>query len=112
MEIALQRLGRIFIGLLFFIAGLNKAMNFDGTVQYMQSAGLPFAGILCFLTIILLIACSLMLLTGVAVQPAALVLIVWLTIVSLTFHLGPGQFMVFIKNLAIIGGLFALAANE
>lgn len=112
MEIALQRIARIFIGLLFFLAGLNKALNFDGTVQYMQAAGLPIAGVLCFLTIILLIACSLMLFFGVAVAPAALVLIAWLLIVNLTFHVGPGQFMMFVKNLAIIGGLFALAANE
>jgi len=109
----LLRIGMICMGLLFFIRGIFKAVSFNDTVGFMKSAGIPLSEAACVITIILLLACSVMLFIGRQIKVVSLVLIAWLVVVTLVFHLSfPDQMTAFLKNIAIIGGLFALAANH
>ena len=109
----LLTIGRICIGLLFFFSGIFKAVSFNDTAGFMKSAGIPLAEAACVITIILLLACSVMLFIGRQVRVASLVLIGWLVIVTLVFHTNfPEGMTAFLKNIAIIGGLFSLAANN
>ncbi len=112
-DTTLLSISRICLGLIFFIDGVIKAITFDNTVGFMKQVGIPFAEAACVLSIIILIGCSFLIFRGRKVRPASLVLIAWLAIVTLTLHTNfPEGMMAFLKNIAIIGGLFALAANH
>lgn len=105
----MQPLGRIFLSAIFIISGLGKAFNFSGTVTFMDSAGIPFAGIALVLALILEIGGGLALLLGWRVQHAAYALIVFSVLATLFFHLDfsvQANQVAFFKNLGLIGGLF------
>ncbi len=105
--------GRLALGLIFLLAGVNKITGYSGTVGYMESHGLPLAGLLAVLTILVEILGALALITGWQGRWAALVLAAFLVPVTLIFH-GPwieGQMQSFLKNVAIFGGLLMVVAN-
>ena len=37
----LELVGRIFISLIFLLAGVGKIFNYEGTIGYMESYGIP-----------------------------------------------------------------------
>lgn len=105
----LQPLGRIFLSAIFIISGLGKAFNFAGTVTFMDSAGIPFAGIALVLALILEIGGGLALLLGWRVQHAAYTLIIFSVLATLALHLDfsvQANQVAFFKNVGLIGGLF------
>jgi putative oxidoreductase len=111
-------LGRILISAIFIPAGVTKALNFAKTAQMMAGKGLPLPELLLVLTILIETGGGLMLLLGIYARFTALVYFVWLIPVTLVFHrfwgIDPaqvqGQYINFMKNVAIMGGMATIMA--
>ncbi len=111
-------LGRILIAALFVPAGIHKITGFAGTSAYMASKGLPMPDLLLVLTIIIELGGGLMILLGWRAREAALVIALFLIPVTVVFHGFWGvedaatqakEQIIFMKNLAIMGGLLMIA---
>jgi len=105
--------GRILIALIFLDSGIKKFLYFSGTLGYMTKAGLPFPEVLVIASGVIETLCALAIIVGWNARAAAWVLVAWMIPVTLIFHNpagGQDQMVHFMKNLAITGGLLALAA--
>lgn len=110
---------RILFVVMFLPAGIGKLTGFEGTVGYIASAGLPMPAAGAVLAMVVEIAGSLALLAGFGTRIAALALAAFTLAASVFFHaywaVPADQAYVtqlmFFKNIAIVGGLLALAAN-
>ena len=114
--------GRILIALIFLLSGFGKLTGFAGTAGYMASK-MPVSGtlidLLLVITIIVELGGSLALVLGFKARIAALVLFLWMIPVTLIFHnfwAAPAdqamiQQIMFLKNLAIMGGMLMIMAN-
>lgn len=109
----LYPVGRALAGLLFLVSGINKILAFSYVAGWMSSSGLPAAGVLLALTILLEVGAGLALITGFQARFAAAALALFLVPVTLIFH-GfwhadaaelQNQLNHFLKNVAILGGM-------
>ncbi len=94
---------RVLLAVLFVLAGYGKIAGYDGTMGYMASQGVP--GMLLPLVIALELGGGLLLVAGFQTRWVALALAVFTVAASLIFHIGDGQMTMFLKNMAITGGL-------
>jgi len=104
--------GRILLGVMFLMAGLDKIGGFEGTQGYMQAMGVP--GMLLPLVILLEVGAGLALVLGLWTRWAAILLAGFTLLANLIFHLDFSdgmQQLLFMKNLAIIGGLLMVFAH-
>jgi len=102
--------GRVFIAALFVLAGVNKIAGYEGTQGYMEAMGL--SGSLLPLVIAFEIGAGLALAAGWQTRTVALVLSGFSLISAIVFHADLAdsiQSTMFLKNLAIAGGLLAYA---
>src|SRR5262249_61161388 len=102
--------GRILYALMFLIFGYGKVTAYGGTVGYMASLGLPAPSLFTFLAILIEICGGLLILVGYQTRPVALALGIYTLVTAFIghFHLGdPNQFLHFMKNIALTGGLLA-----
>jgi len=114
--------GRILIALIFLLSGFGKLTGFAGTAGYMASK-MPMSGtlidLLLVITIIVELGGGIALVLGFKARLAALMLFLWLIPVTLIFHdfwAAPAdqamvQQIMFLKNLAIMGGMLMILAN-
>ena len=110
--------GRILLALMFVMAGFSKLRNIAGTAGYIASAGLPMATALAWATGLFEVAAGLALAVGFYTRWAALLLGLFTLLASVLFHKfwavpADQQFMqqlMFMKNLAVAGGMFIVAA--
>jgi putative oxidoreductase len=105
--------GRILIALIFLMSGVDKFVHYAPTLGYMTKAGLPFPGVLLVASGVVETLCALAIIAGWNTRAAAWVLVAWMIPVTLIFHNpagGQDQMAHFMKNVAITGGLLALAA--
>jgi len=110
---------RLLMVALFLPAGIGKLTDFAGTVGYISSVGLPFPTLAAAVAAIVEIVGSLALLAGFGTRIAALVLAAFTLVASFFFHNYWGvpadqafmQQLLFFKNIAVVGGLLAIAAN-
>lgn len=111
-------IARVLLALMFLLAGLSKFAGLDGTAGYIASKGLPMAQLLAFGTAALEVGGALLLIVGWKARWAALALAAFTLLASVLFHnywtLPADKQMVdqlmFMKNLAIVGGLLAVFA--
>lgn len=106
--------GRIMLALLFILAGWDKIPGFEGTAAYMAAKGLPMVEVLLVLTIIIELGGGLLILLGWQARWAALIIFLFLIPVTVIFHpfwADPGEFNVFFKNLAIMGGMLYIVTH-
>ena len=111
-------IGRILLAWLFVPAGFAKIAGHAGTAGYIASKGLPMPEVLAWLAVLIELGLGLMLLVGFKARWAALALGVFTILASLLFHkfwaVPQEQQMVqqlmFMKNLAVAGGMFIVAA--
>lgn len=98
---------RLLLGGMFLAAGYSKIGGYAGTQGYMEAMGVP--GIMLPLVILLEIGGGLALILGFQTRLAAVALAGFTVIAGLLFHGGadPMQQILFMKNLAIAGGLLA-----
>lgn len=113
-------LARIFLSLLFVIGGAGLLMNFENTTGFVAMGLKPFglagmASLALIIAIILKLGGGLMLLFGYRIRLAANMLIVFVALTMVMYHLqwggenGQTQMTTFFKNLAIIGGLLLVS---
>ncbi|WP_111641683.1 DoxX family protein [Marinimicrobium alkaliphilum] len=111
--------GRCLLGFIFLGSGLGKIGGYAVTAESMMDKGLPLVDLLLIATIVIEVGAGALLMLGAWTRAAALVLIAWLVPVTLVFHnfwaMPPAEqeleMMMFMKNLAIMGGLLVLAAH-
>ena len=116
---ALNLAARLFMVALFLPAGLGKLTSFVGTVGYISSIGLPLPTLAAAMALTVEIVGSLALLAGFGTRIAAAVLAAFTLVASFFFHaywaVPADQAFVtqllFFKNIAVVGGLLAIAAN-
>ena len=114
----LALIGRILVAYMFIPAGFGKLMGFAGTVGYISSVGLPLPALGAVIAIIVELGAGIALLLGYKTRIAAIVLAVFTLAASFFFHAywaAPEAMkmvatLLFTKNIAIVGGLLALAA--
>ena len=107
--------GRIFISALFLVEALKKFFNPDMSMIYMSDHGVP--EFLFYPSIAFEIIIPLLLIAGYKTRIAASLLAVFVLTVTLIFHshhiIDDGmQLTIFLKNLAIIGGLLLIISNK
>jgi putative oxidoreductase len=110
--------GRVLLALMFVMAGFSKLGNIAGTAGYIASAGLPMATVLAVATGLLELGAGLALAVGFHARWAALALGLFTLFASVLFHKfwavpADQQFvqqLMFMKNLAVSGGMFMVAA--
>lgn len=116
---ALNLAGRVLLAALFLPAGIGKLTGFAGTVGYIASVGLPLPAVGAVLALVVEIVGAIALIAGFGTRIAALVLAAFTLVASFFFHAfwavpADQAFLVqllFFKNVAVVGGLLALAAN-
>ena len=104
---------RVLLGLIFLVAGFGKlGAGYEGTAGYMNSMGVP--GSLLPLVILLEIGGGLMVIAGLKTSWAASALAMFTLVSAFIFHFNftdQIQSIMFMKNLAITGGLMLLAMH-
>ena len=109
----LDLVGRVFISLVFLLSGINKIGNYEGSIGWMESFGMP--GIFLIPAIILEIVAPILIIIGYKVKIAAALLSVFCIATALIFHTdfsNQMQFVSFMKNIALAGGFLFLVIND
>ena len=104
--------GRIFISVLFFLNGIFKMSNYEGSIGWMESFGLP--GILIIPAIILELICPILIIIGYKTKIAATLLCLFCISTAIIFHNNfedQMQLTSFLKNIALSGGFMFLIVN-
>jgi putative oxidoreductase len=107
-------IGRILFALMFLMPALNKITNFEGTQQYMASKNMPMIPFLLVCAIVILLFGAFSIGAGFKSKIGSIALIVFLIPATLIFHnelSDQNQFIHFLKNVALIGGLLILFVN-
>ena len=105
-------IGRVFISGVFLLSGFNKIGNYDGTVGWMESFGLP--GFLLIPAIILEILAPILIIIGYQTRIAAGALSLFCVSTAVIFHTNFSdqmQLIAFMKNIALAGGFLFLVVN-
>ena len=105
-------IARISISTLFFLNGIFKINNYEGTVGWMESFGLP--GILIIPAIILEIIGPILIIIGFQTRIAAGALSLFCIATAIIFHnefSDQMQLNAFLKNIALAGGFLFLVVN-
>lgn len=107
-------IGRILFVLMFLMPALNKITNFEGTQQYMASKNMIMIPFLLVCAILILLFGAFSIGAGYKSKIGSIALIVFLIPATLIFHTefsDQNQFIHFLKNVALIGGLLILYVN-
>jgi putative oxidoreductase len=110
--------GRVLLALIFLGSGLDKVMHPDMTLAYMNSAHLPAAQPLLWLSALVEIGSGLALVLGWKARWGAALLFLWMLPVTAVFHnpwagdpsQAQMQMIHLMKNIAITGGLLMVLA--
>ena len=105
-------LGRILISALFFLNGIFKINNYEGTIVWMESFGMP--GILLIPAIILEVLGPVLIIVGYQTRIAAALLSLFCVATAVIFHndfSNQMQLTSFLKNIALAGGFLFLFIN-
>lgn len=106
--------GRILFALMFLMPALNKITNFEGTQLYMASKNMPMIPFLLVCAIMILLFGAFSIATGFKTKIGVVALIIFLIPATLIFHnelSDQNQFIHFLKNVALLGGLLMLFVN-
>lgn len=109
---SLELAGRILLALLFLMSGIGKIAGYEASVGYMHAMGVP--GALLPVTIVLEIAGAVAIMAGWKTRIAAFLLAGFTLVAAVIFHSNFGdqiQMVMFVKNVAIVGGFLMLMAN-
>ena len=104
--------GRIFISTLFLINGYFKIINYDGTIEWMESYNVPEFFLIP--AIILEITAPILIMIGYKVKIAAALLSAFCITTALIFHSDFSNQMEltsFLKNIALAGGFLIIVVN-
>ena len=105
-------IARISISILFLLNGIFKINNYEGTIAWMESFGLP--GFLIIPAILLEIAGPILIVIGYKTKIAAAALSLFCLTTALIFHndfSNQMELISFLKNIALAGGFLFLVVN-
>ena len=108
----LDLVGRIFISSIFLLSGINKINNYEGSVGWMESLGVP--GIFLIPAIILEIIAPILIMVGYKVKISSALLSLFCIATAVIFHTdfsNQMQFISFFKNIGLSGGVLFLVIN-
>ena len=108
----LDLLARILISGLFLLNGMFKISDYDGTIGWMESFGLP--GILIIPAILLEIIGPILIILGYQAKIAAGLLSLFCIATAVIFHNNFSdqmQLISFLKNIALAGGFLFIFIN-
>ncbi len=106
-------IGRILVGGMFLMAGIQKVTGFDGMVGFVASVGMPYPTAAIILAAVIEIGAGAMVILGWRIRDAALALAVFTAVATYYFHSNLAdqvQMILFTKNVAILGGLLYMAS--
>jgi putative oxidoreductase len=106
-------LGRLLMAAIFLWSGFHKFQSPAETQAYIASANLPMPAVAYWVATAVEIIGGICLVLGLATRPAALILAGYTLAAAAFFHAKFGdqnQFIHFMKNLAITGGLLQVVA--
>ena len=112
MTNVIDLIGRISISVLFLLNGMFKISNYEGTIGWMESFGIP--GMFIVPAIILEIAGPVLIVIGYKTKIAAGLLSLFCITTAFIFHndfTDQMQFTSFLKNIALAGGFLILFVN-
>jgi len=112
MANVLDLLGRVLISTLFLLNGVFKISNYDGTVGWIESFGMP--GILIIPAIILEVIGPILIIVGYKAKLAAGFLSLFCILTAIIFHndfSDQMQLTSFLKNIALAGGFLFIVVN-
>ena len=105
-------IGRILISALFLLNGIFKISNYEGTIGWMESFGVP--GFLIFPAIVIEIILPILVIVGYQARIAAGVLAIFCLLTAFIFHFDfsdQSQLVSFLKNVGLAGGFLFIVAN-
>lgn len=105
-------IGRLLLALFFFMSGINKVFSYAGTQGYMEVFNIP--GKLLPIVITVEVIAGLAVIIGWNTRFAALILAGFSLLSAIIFHANFAdqiQFILFMKNIGLTGGLLLLVAN-
>ena len=108
----LDLLGRVLISAIFLLNGVFKISNYDGTVGWIESFGIP--GILIIPAIILEVVGPILIIIGYKTKIAAGFLSLFCILTAIIFHndfSDQMQLTSFLKNIALAGGFLFIVVN-
>ena len=108
----LDLFGRILISVIFLLNGVYKISNYDGTVGWIESFGMP--GVLIIPAIILEVIGPILIIIGYKAKIAAGFLSLFCILTAVIFHNDFSdqiQFTSFLKNIALAGGFIFIVVN-
>tara|TARA_B100000941_G_C28106269_1_gene350987 strand:- start:27 stop:401 length:375 start_codon:yes stop_codon:yes gene_type:complete len=112
MKDLIDLISRVLISLLFLFNGYFKIANYDGSIEWMESYGVP--GFLLTPAIILEIAAPILIIIGYNTRLAASLLAGFCITTAFVFHTdftNQIQITSFLKNIALAGGFLIIAIN-
>ena len=104
--------GRVFIGLLFLLAGLGKLGDVAGFSGYLASGGLP--AFLAWPAVLFEVAVGILLIIGYQTRLVALATAAFCVVAAVLYHFNFAdqmQQIMFLKNVSISGAFLMLVAN-
>lgn len=110
MEKISQLVARLFLGQIFLLSGIFKISGYEGTQGYMDAMGVP--GMLLPLVILLETGGGLAIVAGWQTRLVSIALAAFTVVAAAIFHNNLSdqiQMILFMKNVAIAGGLILLA---
>ncbi len=112
MKNILDLVARVFISLIFLLSGVDKIKNYEGSMGWMESFGMP--GIFLIPAIFLEILAPLSIIIGYKVKISAALLGIFCLTTAIIFHNDFSDQMTFIsfmKNIGLAGGFLFLVVN-
>ena len=101
---------RLSIAGIFAMSAFGKITGFAGQAGFAASSWVPLPGeLLIAVAILMEVFGTVALVSGWKFKQGALVLVAYTAMATAMFHIGEGQAMNLLKNLAIIGGLLAVS---
>jgi putative oxidoreductase len=110
---AVAAFGRLLLATIFLLSGLEKITAVGGTIAYIGNSGLPAPELAYGAAVVVEIFGGLALLLGYKTRIVAAALAVFTIAAALAFHADLGdqnQFIHFMKNIAMAGGLLQVLA--
>jgi putative oxidoreductase len=106
-------LGRLLLSVIFILSGVQKLMDFSGTVAFMGVEGLPVPALAAIVAVIVECIGGILLIVGYQTRPTGMVMAVWCVATALVAHRdfgNPDQMIHFLKNVGMAGGFLQLVA--
>ncbi len=110
---SLALVGRCLMAVMFLLSGFGKVAAPAATIAWIASTGLPMPSAGYILAIVIELGGGLLLILGWKTRALGAVLSVFAIATALIFHRNfadPNQLFHFLKNIAVMGGLFQLMA--